>query len=215
MPQLFSPSATLLVRLAVLAAVFGIVAISAVLAQRAAAPARAGVAVEQPIPFSHKHHVGDVGLDCRYCHTSVETARTAGMPSSAICLSCHSQLFKDAPMLAPLHASVESGTPISWQRVHDLPVFVYFDHSIHVTKGVACVSCHGRVDQMPVMMRNQPLDMSWCIECHRAPERRVGRPDQVFSMQPEPISESEIQQLLAIFNLEKKTRMTDCSTCHR
>src|SRR5215472_4734963 len=112
-----------------------------------------GEPLEQPIPFSHKHHVGDDGIDCRYCHTTVETSRHAGLPSTHICLTCHSQLYRDAAMLRPLHESERSGTPIAWTRVHDLPDFVFFDHSVHVAKGVGCVECHGRVDQMALTWR--------------------------------------------------------------
>ncbi len=179
-------------------------------------PVSAGVAVSQPIAFSHKHHVGDDGIDCRYCHTSVETSNTAGMPSTSICLSCHSQLYRDSPALAPLHASLVSGEPIAWNRVYDLPDFVYFDHSIHVNKGVACVNCHGRVDRMPIMLRQQELTMEWCLDCHRAPEKKVGSPDHVFQMQGAPkLTEEEQQQLLQLLSLEDTDRLTSCSTCHR
>ncbi len=172
--------------------------------------------VPQPIPFSHKHHVGDVGLDCRYCHTSVETSRSAGMPSTAICLTCHSQLFLDAPALAPLHASMRSGRPIAWKRVHDLPDFVYFDHSIHVNKGVACVECHGRVDQMPLTWREAPLTMQWCLQCHRNAPLHVRPLDRVLSMAPmTPLSAQDVAQLTRLYHLQGVDRLTNCSTCHR
>ena len=165
----------------------------------------------QPIPFSHKHHVGDVGLDCRYCHTTVETAAFPGMPSTRTCLTCHSQLFVDAPLLAPLHESESNGRPIGWVRLHKLPDFVYFDHSIHVTKGVGCVECHGRVDQMPLEWRSATLLMQWCIECHRDPRPHLRRPDQVFSMTPT----SALEAPVAPVKLQSTQRLTDCSTCHR
>jgi hypothetical protein len=172
--------------------------------------------VMQPIPFSHKHHVGDDGIDCRYCHTSVEKSSFAGLPSTQICLTCHSQLFRDSPLLAPLHASMRDDMPIRWNRVHDLPDFVYFDHSIHVNKGVACLECHGRVDQMPLTSRVASLDMQWCLQCHRNAPQHVRPLTEVFSMTDmQPLSAQEIRQLDRLYRLQDTRRMTDCSTCHR
>lgn len=165
----------------------------------------------QPIPFSHKHHVGDVGLDCRYCHTTVEIAAFPGMPSTRTCLTCHSQLYVDAPLLAPLHESEASGRPIAWTQLHKLPDFVYFDHSIHVTKGVGCVECHGRVDQMPLEWRSAPLLMQWCLDCHRDPQPHLRRRDLVFSMAPTSALEAPALPV----KLQSTRRLTDCSTCHR
>lgn len=172
--------------------------------------------VTQPIPFSHKHHAGDDGIDCRYCHTSVENSPFAGMPSTRTCLTCHSQLFRDAPMLEPLHASARTGIPIAWQRVHDLPDFVYFDHSIHVAKGVACIECHGRIDQMPLTWRVAPLEMQWCLACHRDAQRHIRPRQEVFSMADvQPVSQQEAAQLARLYHLQDTRRLTDCSTCHR
>jgi hypothetical protein len=169
--------------------------------------------VEQPIPFSHKHHVGDVGLDCRYCHTTVENAASAGLPSTQVCLNCHSQLFADAPLLAPLRESARTGVPIAWQQVHRLPDFVYFDHSIHVNKGVACIECHGRVDQMPLTRRVASLRMDWCIECHRNPLPHLREHSKVFSMLP--LNDSDAATVRMLSKLQSEQRLTDCSTCHR
>lgn len=169
--------------------------------------------VEQPIPFSHKHHVGDVGLDCRYCHIGVETSASASLPSTQICLNCHSQLFADAPLLAPLKESERTGAPIAWKQVHRLPDFVYFDHSIHITKGVACIECHGRVDQMPLMRRVSSLRMDWCVQCHRNPAPHVRNPAHVFDMRPIDASDAATIQMLS--RLQSEQRLTDCSTCHR
>jgi hypothetical protein len=216
MPQLFDRSEVLLVKLILLAPAGLIVLTILAMIWQARAPVRAGVMVAQPIPFSHKHHVGDDGIDCRYCHTSVEKSATAGMPSTAICLTCHSQLYRDAAALAPLHASLRDGKPIRWNRVYDLPDFVFFNHSIHVSKGVACITCHGHVDRMPVMMREEPLDMQWCLDCHRAPQKYVGPPDHVFSMTVAPrLGPKERDNLLRMLALESRQRLTDCSTCHR
>jgi hypothetical protein len=178
---------------------------------RTRAYAQTGAPPMQPIPFSHKHHVGDVGLDCRYCHTTVERAAFAGMPSTRTCLTCHSQLFVDAPLLAPLHRSEASGRPIAWTLLHKLPDFVYFDHSIHVTKGVGCIECHGRVDQMPLEWRSAPLLMQWCLDCHRDPQPHLRAPEAVFQMVPTAAAAKPAQPA----HLQSTARLTDCSTCHR
>lgn len=174
-----------------------------------------GEPVAQPIPFSHKHHAGDVGIDCRYCHTTVETSRSAGFPSSRTCLTCHSQLYTDAAVLAPLRESERTGRPIPWMRVHTLPDFVYFDHSVHVAKGVGCVECHGRVDQMPILWRAQPLQMQWCVQCHRDPAHRLRPREQLFDMAAPRLSAMDAQNLARQLRLESTRRLTDCSTCHR
>lgn len=215
MPQLFEPGDVLLIKLALLLPVVLILLGVVNLYRHATAPVAENIAVEQPIAFSHKHHVGDDGLDCRYCHTSVESTASAGMPATSICLTCHSQLYRDAPELDPLHDSLRTGQPIRWNRVHDLPDFVYFDHSIHVNKGVACATCHGRVDQMPVIMRQQPLDMRWCLSCHRDPAPRLVAPDQVFSMPPQAPSGADQQRILELLQQRSPERLTHCSTCHR
>ena len=175
-----------------------------------------GVRRDQPVPFSHEHHVGGLGIDCRYCHTSVENAATAGMPATIVCLSCHSQLFLDAPALAPLHESARTGRPIHWVRVHDLPDFVYFEHDIHVNKGVACVECHGRVDQMPITWRTASLEMQWCLSCHRDAPRHVRPLNEVLSMAPQkPLTPDEVRQLNRLYHLRDAQALTNCSTCHR
>src|SRR5262249_46164795 len=137
---------------------------------------------EQPVPFSHRHHVGGIGLDCRYCHTTVEVSSFAGIPPTKTCMNCHSQIWTNSAMLEPVRESFRSGKSIEWNRVHHLAGFVYFDHSIHVKKGVGCVTCHGRVDQMPLTWQESSLQMEWCLGCHRNPERFVRPREQVFSM---------------------------------
>jgi hypothetical protein len=169
----------------------------------------------QPIPFSHKHHVGDDGIDCRYCHTTVETAAFAGMPSTTVCLTCHSQLFSQAAVLEPLRHSAATGRPIAWNRVHKLPDFVYFNHAVHVAKGVACVECHGRVDQMPLTWRTSPLQMQWCLACHRDPAPHLRSKDVVFAMDAPPPTSEEAARLARLLKLQGERRLTDCSTCHR
>jgi hypothetical protein len=172
-----------------------------------------GTPVPQPIPFSHKHHVGDDGIDCRYCHTTVETGRFAGLPSTHVCLTCHSQLYRDAPLLSLLHDSARTGRPVAWQRVYTLPDFVYFDHGAHVAKGVACQECHGRVDQMPLTWRAQPMQMQWCLSCHRDPGPHLHPHDQVTAMPAAPPTPAQERALTQ--HLESTRRLTDCSTCHR
>src|SRR5690349_11227693 len=123
----------------------------------------------QPVPFSHQHHVGQLGIDCRYCHTSVETSSFAGIPPTKTCMNCHQEIWFGSPTLEPVRAAYKSGDPIPWRRVHNLPGFVYFNHSIHVAKGVGCETCHGRVDEMPLTMQANSLLMKWCLDCHRDP----------------------------------------------
>jgi hypothetical protein len=175
-----------------------------------------GAAPQQPLPFSHQHHVRDDGIDCRYCHTSVENSSFAGLPSSDICMTCHSQLFRQVALFSPLHESLRSGRRLQWTRVHDLPDFVYFDHRAHVSHGVPCKECHGRIDQMPLTARVQPMEMQWCLSCHRDPAAHLVTPSQVFSMQARTASsDSERRALLAHYRVLDTRRLTDCSTCHR
>jgi hypothetical protein len=175
---------------------------------------QAGVAREQPVPFSHAHHVGDVGLDCRYCHTSVETSGFANIPPTKTCMNCHSQIWNTSPTLEPVRASFRDDRSIAWTRVHDLPDFVYFDHSIHVNKGVGCETCHGRVDKMPLTWQKASLQMEWCLDCHRHPERNVRPREAVFEMGYEPPVDQETlgRQLVKEYKIQS---LTSCSTCHR
>ena len=216
MAQAFSQSTVLAIKLVLVGAVEFIIAAIFIWRWIMEPAAAMNQPVEQPIPFSHKHHVGDDGIDCRYCHTSVEKSAFAGMPTTQICLTCHSQIFRDSPMLAPLHASARSNMPIQWNRVYDLPDFVYFDHSIHVNKGVACVECHGRVGQMPLMRRVSSLNMQWCLQCHRNAPKHIRPLSEVFSMTDlRPLSQQEVMQLNRLYRLQDQRRLTDCSTCHR
>lgn len=215
MRQLFSRRFGFLVRVSLVAVLAGVVILIFVWRAVMAYPAGAHDALEQPIPFSHKHHVGDDGLDCRYCHTSVERSAFAGVPPLSTCMTCHSQLYTDQPVLAPLIEAVRSGTPLHWQRLHKLPDFVYFNHSIHVAKGIGCESCHGRVDKMPLTARVAPMTMQWCLDCHRSPERQLRPRDQVFNLNwqaKDPLALG--RQLLSDYHIDKR-RLTDCSLCHR
>jgi hypothetical protein len=216
MPQIFHPSMNTISRVSIFGAVFivaGAVWLAAVIA-RSPYATQARVVHVQPVPFSHKHHVGDDGIDCRYCHTSVETSAFAGIPSTEICMGCHSYLYADSPLLEPVRESYRTGLPILWTRVHDLPDFAYFDHSIHVNKGIGCVSCHGEVDEMPLMWRASTLHMEWCLACHRNPEKFIRPRDQVFAMVPQEdlARDFKPQELIRAQHVQRKT---DCSICHR
>jgi hypothetical protein len=182
MAQIFHRSANSLARFSILAVVFILVAIGGALSelQRSSYVTRQNEARVQTPPFSHQHHVGGLGIDCRYCHTSVEQSNFAGIPPTKTCMNCHSQIWTNAPMLEPVRESFRSGKSLKWERVHDLPEFVYFDHSIHVNKGVGCNTCHGDVDNMPLMLQANSLLMEWCLDCHRAPEKYI-RPQQLVA----------------------------------
>ena len=169
---------------------------------------------EQPVQFSHQHHVGGIGIDCRYCHTSVEVSSSAGIPPTKTCINCHSQIWSTSPYLEPVRSSFRDDTPLKWLRVHDLPDFVYFNHSIHVKKGMGCETCHGRVDKMPLMRQQNSLQMEWCLNCHRNPEQFVRPRSEVFTMGYVPaVDQRELgPQLVAEYKIQS---LTNCSVCHR
>jgi hypothetical protein len=217
--QIFHRSTNVLSRVSIFGGVFlaaGVIWLFATL-DRSDYSTGANMAPEQPVQFSHKHHVGDAGIDCRYCHTTAERSAFAGIPPTRTCMNCHSQLFVDSPYLEPIRRSWRTGTPIRWRRVHDLPGFAYFNHSIHVNKGVGCSSCHGRVDRMAQMFQVASLRMEWCLDCHRAPETVLRPPDQIYSMTWEPPSgqEEEGRRLAETYGIPGRAVLTSCSTCHR
>ena len=173
--------------------------------------------VEQPIQFSHAHHVGGEGIDCRYCHTSVETSNFAGIPPTKTCMNCHSVLWTNAPILEPVRASLRDDTPLTWIRVNDLPDFVYFSHKIHIRQGVGCTTCHGAIDKMPLVYQAQPLLMEWCLDCHRAPEKYLRPREQVFNVNYEPPADQMALglRLKSEYNVAGVRHLTSCSVCHR
>lgn len=219
MSQIFHRSTNVIARVSIFGAIVFIALLLFLMAeyQRSSYNTQAFVPIEQPVQFSHKHHVGDDGIDCRYCHTTVETSAFAGIPPTSTCMNCHSVLFKDSPYLEPVFESWRTGKPIRWTRVHDLPDFVYFNHSIHVNKGIGCSSCHGRVDLMPLTWQTESLQMEWCLACHRQPEKFIRPKDQVFNMewQPPPNQIEVGRQLLKEYNVPSKDVLISCSTCHR
>lgn len=171
----------------------------------------------QPVPFSHEMHAGQLGLDCRYCHATVEYAAKAAIPPTQTCFNCHTQIRKDSPRLALLWKSYETGMPVEWVRVHDLPDYTYFDHSAHVTRGVGCVECHGRVDKMEVVYQYASLSMGWCLDCHDDPEPRVRDPELLTRMNWGLDLDEEQRRAvgrgwLELNNIDPSPR---CSTCHR
>ena len=175
------------------------------------------VARQQPVPFSHKHHVTDDGIDCRYCHTSVEKSSFAGIPSTHICMSCHSKLWVNSPMLEPVRMSYQTDKSLGWTRVNALPDFAYFDHSIHIQKGVGCTTCHGPVGDMPLTWRANTLYMRWCIDCHKHPERSVRRREDVFKADYKPPQDQLAlgRKLVKAYKIKDARQLTDCYTCHR
>ena len=216
MPQIFRRSAntTSKLSLAGLLIVVGGLIFTAILVARSNYVTRAHEFVEQPVQFSHRHHVKDDGIDCRYCHTSVETSPFAGIPPTKTCMNCHSQIWAQAPILEPIRASFREDRPVRWIRVHDLPDFVYFNHSIHVKKGMGCETCHGRIDEMPLTLQQNTLQMEWCVNCHRNPENYVRPRSEIYTMgYKPPVPQSMIgPQLVKEYGIRGNT---SCSTCHR
>jgi len=218
MAQVFRPRTNTLVRVTLLGLVIGLAGLAWVgmLVNRSGYVTWAGVAREQPVPFSHKHHAGELGIDCRYCHTSVEKTAFAGIPPTKTCMNCHAQIWADSPMLEPVRASFRTDQSLHWTRVHDLPDFVYFNHSIHVNKGVGCVSCHGRIDTMNLTYQVSSLQMEWCVGCHRDPAPNLRPREEIFSMTWEPPGDrAELgRRLMKEYGIEA-AHLTNCSTCHR
>lgn len=215
MSQLFPKSSNALAKSSIAAVAFLVLTGGLVLdrIQRSTYVTRQGVVLKQPVPFSHDHHVGQIGLSCQYCHTAVETSSSAGMPPTATCMNCHRQIWSDSPMLEPVRASFRNNQPLVWARIHDLPDFVYFNHSIHVAKGVGCESCHGRVDKMPLMYQKESLQMNWCLDCHRHPEKFIRPREEVYTMGYQPkVGDPTPAQLITLYQVAPQV---SCSTCHR
>ena len=216
MPQIFPRSANAWSRTSVVAA--GALAVGTILLLmaliRSPLQTDQGVVLDQPVPFSHDHHTEVLGIHCGYCHTSVETSSFAGIPPTETCMNCHSQIWTGSEMLEPVRESWRTQEPIAWNRVYDLPDFVYFDHSIHVAKGIGCSSCHGAVNEMPLIRQYPTLEMQWCLDCHREPEKHVRPKSEIYNMKWEPPSnQRELGlQLVAEYNIQGRD---SCSACHR
>ena len=239
MPQLFHRSANTLARVSILGVlVLALGTFGAMdMINRSPYNTGVGIARKQPVPFSHQHHVSGLGIDCRYCHTGVEKSAFAGIPPTATCMNCHKQIWTNADLLEPVRASFRDNVPIQWTRVHDLPDFVYFNHSVHVAKGIGCASCHGEVDHMPLMYQKNTLQMEWCLDCHRNPGKNVRPKQEVFNLNwngddprsaakylwpdkagdpswtpPEDAPHTLRAKLVKEYNVQS---LTSCSTCHR
>ena len=174
-----------------------------------------GYQPEQPVPYSHALHAGELGIDCRYCHNTVETSAHASIPATEVCMNCHTAIHPDSEKLEAVRASYESGLSVPWVRIHDLPDYAYFNHSVHVSRGVGCVECHGRVDKMEEVYQDQPLSMGWCLDCHRNPDQHLRPPAEVTNMAWTASAEEQqaiAAELRGSLNIHPKE---DCSTCHR
>jgi Cytochrome c7 and related cytochrome c len=214
MPQIFHPSMNTLSRATIFGAVFILALATWVVAAIIRSPygTSEGLILSQPVPFSHEHHVSECGIDCRYCHAGVEVSPFAGIPPTQTCMNCHSQLWAESPMLAPVRDSYRDAKPLVWNRVYDLPDYVYFNHSIHIHKGVACRTCHGDVGDMPLTWQASTLYMEWCLDCHRNPQQHVGPRADVFVMTPSSPQPLASADWLRDYHLHSKT---NCSVCHR
>ena len=216
MSQIFSKSANAWSKASILAVLAVVASLGAALPviQRSDFVTTANTFKDQPVLFSHQHHVGGIGIDCRYCHTAVEVSSSAGIPPTKTCINCHSQIWSTSPYLEPVRASFRDDKPLKWLRVHDLPDFVYFNHSIHVKKGVGCETCHGRVDKMPLMKQQNSLQMEWCLNCHRNPAQYVRPRSEVLTMGYTPaVAQEELgPKLVAEYKIQS---LTNCSVCHR
>jgi len=219
MAQIFHRSANLIARFSVLAlVVLANLALAVVLIlARSPYTTNQRVVRVQPVQFSHKHHVGDDGIDCRYCHTSVENSAYAGIPPTKTCMNCHSVLFNNAAYLEPVRESYRTDQSIDWVKVHRLADYVYFNHSIHINKGIGCSTCHGQVNEMPLLFQASALNMEWCLDCHRNPAKNVRPRDQVFNMEwKAPANQEEVgKKLVAEYKIRTVSELTSCSTCHR
>jgi len=216
MPEPFRPIANTIFRLSLLGVVafFAFVLWIMFYTVRSPYEMMQDVPREQPLPFSHQHHAGSLGIDCRYCHVTVEYSSFADMPPTSTCMHCHSQMWAAAPALAPVRKSYTSGRSIQWTKVYDLPDYVYFDHSIHINKGIGCSNCHGRVDHMPLTWQAPILTMAWCLQCHRNPELYVRPKPEVFNMSYHPPADQAAlgKRLVREYKIRS---LTSCSTCHR
>ncbi|HVO32947.1 MAG TPA: cytochrome c3 family protein [Elusimicrobiota bacterium] len=242
MSQIFHRTANTLARLSIVLVVSAVTLVFTLMAVVYRSNWWSGVGERraQPVPFSHEHHVRGLGIDCRYCHTGVEDSPFAGLPSTKTCMTCHSQLWTNAELLEPVRQAYRTGQPVPWTRVHRLPDFVYFDHSVHVAKGVACITCHGPVDRMPLMYQQNTLYMQWCLECHRHPDRYVGPKEAVFATSLTPDGKIDYEGAMTMarmrangdyasfwksaengetwahrYHVKGTNKMADCYTCHR
>ncbi len=227
MAQIFHPSANTIAKASIFGFVFMLCFIGSLTMGYDRSTWRSGVGErkDQPVPFSHEHHVRGLGIDCRYCHTAVESSHFAGVPATKTCMTCHSQIWTNAALLEPVRNSWRTNTPIKWTRIHNLPEFVYFNHSIHIAKGVGCATCHGAVDTMPLMYQHGSLQMQWCLNCHRNPEQFLRPRGEIYNLHYNPEEDESLpvamrsqaklgESLVKEYHIHKE-QLTNCSVCHR
>jgi hypothetical protein len=217
MSKLFPKSANRLpLQIVIYLVVLGSIATAAVTYYMTPKYTRVGYAPVQPVPFSHAQHVQEVGLDCRYCHSDVDKSYHSNVPSSQTCMNCHTQIKPNSPLLAPVRESYEKGTPVPWVWIHTTPDFAYFNHSIHVNRGVSCVECHGKVNEMDTVTHMQPLSMGFCLECHRDPAAKLRDPKDVFNLDSKRLVDQGREADAAKFVHDWKVMPPQsCSGCHR
>lgn len=221
MGQIFHRSSNLISRVSIFGAAIFVAVLGGALYAIALSPwyTYQHMKLQQPVPFSHRHHAGELGIDCRYCHTSVEKSSFAGLPPTQTCMTCHSQIWTNSSMLEPVRASYRDDTSLQWERVNFVPDFVYFDHSIHVAKGIGCTTCHGQIAEMPLTERAGTLYMSWCLDCHRQPEKYIRPKSEVFNPFYEPPAGAKQiemgKKLVAEYKIQPLKTLQSCSTCHR
>jgi hypothetical protein len=216
--QLFSPSANAISRLSLVGLVLLLALVLGGMLLHPWTDYATGVShmIDQPVPFSHEHHVAGLGIDCRFCHMHAQEAATAGMPTTQTCMTCHASVWTNAAALEPVRQSHQSGEPIAWSRVHDVPDFAYFNHAVHVNNGIGCVECHGHVERMPLMAKTATLHMRWCLDCHRHPDVHLRPVDQLYDTSPDaaPVDRRQTAALTQQYQLELEGLLS-CSACHR
>ncbi len=216
MAQIFSPRANTILITIVITIVVGLILffVSAPVIQSSEYITGVNLVPDQPVPFSHQHHAGDLGIDCRYCHQNVESSSFAGMPAASVCMHCHSQIWPKTAMLEPMRQAYETDAPLAWTKVYKLPDYVFFNHAIHINKGMGCSSCHGNVKQMPLMHKANSMQMKWCLDCHRNPEKFVRPKSEIFNADWVPPDDGGAlaAKLVREYKIQKRT---DCYTCHR
>ncbi len=229
MPQIFHRSMNSVAKTLILGfpLIAGTLGVSLAVFYRSGYATGAYDVVQQPVPFSHQHHVGELGIDCRYCHTAVEESSYAGIPPTKTCMNCHQQMWVGAELLGTVRDSYATNESIRWNKVHNVPDYTYFNHSIHVNKGVGCVECHGRLDQMPLVWQTKTLLMEWCIACHREPEEHLRPRDEVYNLRWQPsdvinpddnkpyTQETLGAKLKEQYHVRDSMTLTSCSMCHR
>ncbi len=224
MPQIFKRGANLApLLITIVLGAIGAATVSAFTYYWTPKYTRVGYQPNQPVPFSHKVHTGQLGLDCRYCHSFVETAAHSNIPSAQVCMNCHSQIQKDNPKLAPVREAWETGKPVQWVQIHKTPDYVFFNHSVHINRGVSCVSCHGRVDKMDVVYQAESQTMVWCLDCHRNPEEALRPLDQVTNLAwqatpkgRESVAQAQVNQGLELIHKRGiSAPVSNCAGCHR